>query len=77
MPKISIYSAFLAFILVFVANPAKAQNDEPWHDKISLEFGITSVLQGTSGNDIDPNGDQTDYAFSADLALIGEIAYIG
>ncbi len=51
-----------------------AGEETPWHDKITVEFGATSIFQTTSGNNYGDNKDQTDFAFSADLALIGEIA---
>jgi len=73
--KATFTSAFLAVtVLLISATGAQAQDESSWYDKVTVEFGATSIFQATSGNDYGNNKDQTDFAFSADLALIGEIA---
>lgn len=67
--------AVIALATIGVGSTAYAQESQaPWYDRISVEFGITNIVQGTVGNDDKGSSDQVDYSFSADLALAGEIA---
>jgi hypothetical protein len=68
------YLIFLALILAFPTSGAWADDDKSWVENIKIEFGLTAILQSTSGNDFGENTDQADYAYSADLAFIGAIA---
>lgn len=68
-------AAAVAFVGVMSLPPATAlaQNGPAWFDRATFEGGITAVLQGTAGNDYGDSKDQTDYAYSADLAVIGDL----
>lgn len=68
------YLIFLALILAFPTSGAWADKDKSWFDNIKIEFGLTAILQSTSGNDTADSKDQADYAYSADLVFIGAIA---
>lgn len=48
--------------------------ESKWYDVIAVDFGLTGVLQSTSGNTSGDAKDQTDYAYSADIAFSGDIA---
>jgi len=62
------------FLLVSSLPALGAEGDKtPWHERITLAFGVTGVFQGTSGNDYGESKDQWDYSYSADMALIGEL----
>lgn len=72
MKKLKIMGVLCSIVLL----PAVSAGAEgvKWYDAIAVEFGLTGVLQSTLGNDTDDSYDQTDYAYSADFALAGEIA---
>jgi hypothetical protein len=64
-------------LLIQSVSPATAA-ERFWFTETQVEFGVTGVLQGTSGNTyIDADGvevkDQFDYAYTADLAFIGRL----
>lgn len=62
-------------LAIFAINAGSADAAERfWFNSIGVEFGITGVLQQTSGNEFGDSVDQTDYAYSADFALVGKIA---
>lgn len=62
----------ISFILVLFAPFALvfAEEERNWYDAIGIGFGMTGIMQGTSGL---PE-DRADYAYSVDLEFSGEIA---
>ncbi|MBI4829556.1 MAG: carbohydrate porin [Nitrospinae bacterium] len=63
-----------ALAAMFLASPAYAHQDMEWMDYVSVSFGLTGVAQATSGNNYGEVKDQTDYAYSADVGFVGQIA---
>lgn len=68
----------LGVFTLFIASPATAA-ERFWFNAIGVEMGMTTVVQGTSGNesaateDSDGIQDQFDIGWSGDLAFIGKI----
>ncbi|MDH5637391.1 MAG: carbohydrate porin [Nitrospinota bacterium] len=76
----------MAFITVLFF-PLSALAESAWYDNITLESGLTIVAQNSIGNEYgDPSAevpegetstvtiDQADYAFTADIMLIGKLS---
>ncbi len=72
--KIKMKTVAIAGLLsIWMTTTALALDSESWTDHITAEFIVTTILQGTSGNDYQDIKDQLDFAFSAEGGLIGEI----
>ncbi len=64
----------LTALVILLSAPAYAGEDGKWYDNFSMEFGVTALFQGVTNGGSEDGQDQTDFAYSADVAFSGELA---